>query len=164
MGLQRIRPGDSRQRRIPLCERATATKPGASHRAGPEPEPQSRSEKYLQECGDIRQHSTGTVPGVLRWASGKRKEAGDGASHPGTEDRRDHFDDLEERSVFRRQRVTSASSLSVSGRELVPSFWVVGSPVLETLGSRGVSDRWSDPVCFGTESPFSRYAPSENQK
>jgi len=26
---------------------------------------------------------------------------------------------------------------------------VVGS-VLETLGSRGVSDRWSDPVCFGT--------------
>jgi hypothetical protein len=40
---------------------------------------------------------------------------------------------------------------------------VVGS-VLETLGSRGVSDRWSDPVCFGTESPFSRYAPSENQK
>jgi hypothetical protein len=28
---------------------------------------------------------------------------------------------LEERSVFRRQRVTSASSLSVSGRELVLS-------------------------------------------
>ncbi len=26
---------------------------------------------------------------------------------------------------------------------------MVGS-VLETLGSRGVSDRWSDPVCFGT--------------
>ena len=48
-------------------------------------------------------------------------ETGDGASHPGTEDCRDHFDDLEERSVFRRQRVTSASSLSVSGRELVPS-------------------------------------------
>jgi hypothetical protein len=40
---------------------------------------------------------------------------------------------------------------------------VVGS-VLETLGSRGVSDRWSDPVCSGTESPLSRYAPSENQK
>src|SRR4029077_1839290 len=155
---------DSRQRRIPLCERAPATKPGASHRAGPEPEPQSRSEKYLQECRDICQHSTGTVPGVLRWASGQREEADDGASHPGTEDRIDHFDDLEERSVLRRQRITSASSLSVSGRELVPSSWVVVGSVLETLGSRGVSDRWSDPVCFGTESPLSRYAPSENQK
>ena len=39
MGLQRIRARDSRQRRIPLCERATATKPGASHRAGPERKP-----------------------------------------------------------------------------------------------------------------------------
>ena len=39
VGLQRIRTRDSRQRRIPLCERATATKPRASHRAGPEPEP-----------------------------------------------------------------------------------------------------------------------------
>ena len=42
---------------------------------------------------------------------------------------------------------------------LVPSSWVVVGSVLETLGSRGVSDRWSDPVCFGTESPFSRYTP-----
>ncbi len=121
MGLQRIRTRDSRQRRIPLCERATATKPGASHRAGPERKPQSRSEKYLQECRDIRQHSTGTVPGVLRCTSGEREETGDGTSHPGTEDCSDHFDDLEERSVLRRQRITSASSLSVSSRELVPS-------------------------------------------
>ena len=121
VGLQRIRTRDSRQWRIPLCQRATATKPGASHRAGPERKPQSRCEKYLQECGDIRQHSTGTVPGVLRWASGQGEEAGDGATPPGTEDRSDHFDDLEERSVLRRQRITSASSLSVSGRELDPS-------------------------------------------
>jgi hypothetical protein len=71
---------------------------------------------------------------------------------------------LEERSVLRRQRITSASSLSVSGRELVPSSGVVVGSVLETLGSREVSDSWSDPVCFGTESPFPRYAPSENQK
>ena len=42
--------------------------------------------------------------------------AGDGATHPGTEDCSDHVDDLEERSVLRRQRNTSASSLSVSGR------------------------------------------------
>ena len=54
-GLQRIRTRDSRQRRIPLRERATATKPGASHGAGPERKPQSRSEKYLQECRDICQ-------------------------------------------------------------------------------------------------------------
>ena len=53
--------------------------------------------------------------------------------------------------MLRRQRITSASSLSVSGRELVPSSGVVVGSVLETLGSRGVSDRWSDPVCFGTE-------------
>jgi hypothetical protein len=71
---------------------------------------------------------------------------------------------LEERSVLRRQRITSASSLSVSGKELVPSFWVVVGSVLGTLGSRGVSDSWSDPECFGTESLLSRYAPSENQK
>jgi len=38
-------------------------------------------------------HSTGTVPGVLRGASGQREEAGDGASHPGTEDYSDHFDE-----------------------------------------------------------------------
>src|SRR6202040_3008879 len=164
VGLQRIRTRDSRQRRIPLCERATATKPRASHRAGPERKLQSRCEKYLQECGDICQHSAGTVPGVLRCTSGQREEAGDGASHPGTEDRSDQFDDLEERRVLRRQRVTSASSLSVSGKKLVPSSWVVVGWVLETLGSREVSDRWSDPVCFGTESPLSRYAPSENQK
>ena len=134
-------------------------KPRASHRAGPERKPQSRSEKYLQECRDICQHSTGTVPGVLRWASGQREKAGDGASHPGTENRRDHFDHLEERSVLRRKRITSASSLSVSGRELVPSSWVVVGSVLETLGSRGVSDRWSDPVCFGTESLFCTLCP-----
>ena len=67
-------------------------------------------------------------------------------------------------ACFDAQRITSASSLSVSGRELVPSSWVVVGSVLETLGSRGVSDRWSDPVCCGTESLFSRYAPSENQK
>ena len=39
--------------------------------------------------------------------------------------------------MLRRQRITSASSLSVSGRELVPSSWVVVGSVLETLGSRG---------------------------
>jgi hypothetical protein len=31
------------------------------------------SEKYLQECRDICEHSTGTVPGVLRCTSGERR-------------------------------------------------------------------------------------------
>ena len=61
--------------------------------------------------------------------------------------------------MLRRQRITSASSLSVSGRELVPSSWVVVGSVLETLGSRGVSDWWLDPVCFGTESLFCTLCP-----
>ncbi len=36
--------------------------------------------------------------------------------------------------------------------------------VLEMLGSRGVSVNEIGPVCLGTESPITRYAPSENQK
>ena len=38
------------------------------------------------------------------------------------------------------------------------------SRVLETLGARGVSVNEIGPVCFGTESPISRYALSDNQK
>jgi hypothetical protein len=36
--------------------------------------------------------------------------------------------------------------------------------VLEMLGSRGVSVNEIGPVCFGTESPITRYALSDNQK
>lgn len=39
-----------------------------------------------------------------------------------------------------------------------------GAIALETLGSRGVSVNEVGPVCFGTESLISRYAPSDNQK
>jgi hypothetical protein len=46
-----------------------------------------------------------------------------------------------------------------AGRELGPSSGVVVGSVLETLGSRGVSDSWSDPVCFGTESLFCTLCP-----
>jgi hypothetical protein len=35
--------------------------------------------------------------------------------------------------------------------------------VLKMLGSRGVSVEIG-PVCLGSESPISRYAPSDNQK
>jgi hypothetical protein len=36
VGLQWFRAGDPRQRRVPLCQRETATKPGAHDRAWPE--------------------------------------------------------------------------------------------------------------------------------
>src|SRR5271154_4559990 len=36
VGLQWVRAGDPRQRRVPLCQRETATKPGAHDRARPE--------------------------------------------------------------------------------------------------------------------------------
>jgi len=55
--------------------------------------------------------------------------------------------------VLRRQRITSASSLSVSGKELVPSPVMIGWWSVRFLRRSvrwGVSDRWSDPVCFGT--------------
>jgi len=41
---------------------------------------------------------------------------------------------------------------------------VVVSRVLKMLGSRGVSVNEIGPVCFGTESPISPYALSDNQK
>ena len=43
-------------------------------------------------------------------------------------------------------------------------FLVVVGRVLETLGSREVSVKTIGPVCFGTESLITRYAPSDNQK
>ena len=41
---------------------------------------------------------------------------------------------------------------------------VVVGRVLEMLGSRGVSVNEIGPACFGTESPITRYALSDNQK
>jgi hypothetical protein len=66
--------------------------------------------------------------------------------------------------IVRRQRITSASILSVSGRKLVPSSWVVVGSVLETLGSRGVSDWWLDLCASAPSHCSARYAPSESQK
>ena len=97
----------------------------------------------------------------------QRDTADDGPSYPGTEDCRNHFNHVEERSEFRPQTVASASSLNVSGEEGFPSLGfspVVVGRVLEMLGSRGVSVDEIGPVCFGTESPISRYALSDNQK
>jgi len=45
----------------------------------------------------------------------------------------------------------------------VLSALVIGR-VLEMLGSRRVSVNEIGPVCLGTESHITRYAPSDNQK
>jgi transposase len=55
---------------------------------------------------------------------------GDGSSHLGAEDCRDHSDRLEERSKFRRQ-LFKTSSLSASDRESVPSW---GSSLAVAVG------------------------------
>jgi len=57
--------------------------------------------------------------------------------------------------------------LSISGEEGFPSLGfspVVVGRVLEMLGSRGVSVNEIGRACFGTESPITRYALSDNQK
>ena len=71
------------------------------------------------------------------------------------------------RSQLRSPKLAPASSLSLSGEEGFPSlgFSPVGvGRVLEMLGSRAVSVNEIGPACFGTESPITRYAPSDNQK
>jgi hypothetical protein len=77
------------------------------------------------------------------------------------------FNHVEERSEFRPQTVAATSSLSIA--EEAPSIrrvplLVVGR-FLEMLGSREVSVNEIWPLrALGTESPISRYAPSDNQK
>ena len=90
--------------------------------------------------------SASTRPGplqrLLSGSGGERDAADDGPSYSGTEDCRNHFNHVEERSEFRPQTVASASSLSLSGEQAFPSRGfspVVGGRVLEMLGSRGVS-------------------------
>ena len=67
-----------------------------------QPQPQSRSEKYLQGCGHPGFYHPGACAGFLCRYGGSRNEAGDGASDAGSENCRDHFVGLEERSSFRR--------------------------------------------------------------
>jgi transposase len=75
---------------------------------------------------------------ISTWAFSRKDAAHHGPPHSGQEDRRHYFNHLEERGGLRRQRVRSASSLSISGKSvpsLVCSPVVVGR-VLETLDSR----------------------------
>ena len=105
----------------------------SSHSRIPRPQrqSQSRSEKYLQGCGD---------PGrcrpwkrVLCRSGCQGDETTDGTPNPGTQDRGDYFERLEERSRFRRRTSKTTSSLSVCG-ESIPGF--ISSESFRRSGSR----------------------------
>ena len=99
-------------------------------------QPQSRSEKYLQGCGDPGRCRPRTVSRVLRRFSSQRDEANDGASHPGAQDRGHHFDRLEERSSFRRRTSETTSSLSVCGESIPDSSRAMAGWFSRRSGSR----------------------------
>jgi hypothetical protein len=86
----------------------------------------------------------------------------------GPENGRDQFNHWEERSGFRPQTVAAASSLSLSGEAAFPSLGILSGGWLVGFWRRSVRGRVSvheiGPECFGTESLFTRYAPSDNQK
>ena len=86
------------QCRSPVCRGATRAIEEAGIGAGTRPSPQSRSQGFVQKCGDPGLHRERSIPGILRGSGGERDEARDGASHSGAEDCRDHVDRLEERS------------------------------------------------------------------
>jgi hypothetical protein len=100
--------------------------------------PQPRSEKYLQGCSHSGRRCRRTFPGVLRGFACQRNATTDGASHLGAQNRRHHFDRLEERSALRHRTSETTSSLSVWLRTLHPwdasltvvrrflSFWFGG--------------------------------------
>ncbi|MBZ5572108.1 MAG: transposase [Acidobacteriia bacterium] len=84
-----------------------------------------RPEESLQKCCAIGQRSAWTTLRFLCCSSGEGDTADDGPSYPGTENGRDHFNHLEERSGFRPQTIASASSLSLSGEAAFPSLGIV---------------------------------------
>ena len=121
----------------------------------------------FQKCRHLCQHTPWSSARLLCSPAGEGDAADDGASDTRTQDRHDHPNDVEERSGFRATKLVPASSLSISGEEGFPSLGfspVVVGRVLEMLGSRGVSVNEIGPACFGTESPITRYALSDNQK
>ena len=138
LGLQRSGFEDFHQRRIPRSARTAQTLQEAAGDPRAQRQSQSRSEKYLQGCGDQSRCRSRTVPGVLRRAGCQRDETADGAPHPGAEDCGNHFAGLEERSAFRRRTSETTSSLSVC-REPYPSLdssQAVACRFLRRSGSR----------------------------
>src|SRR6202521_6124377 len=90
-----------------------------------EPKLQSRSEEFIQGCGDHRLDQAQSVARVLRGPAGQGDAGGDGAPDLGSENCHDRVDRMEERSVLRRPISETTNSLSVSDR-VCPSldfFW-----------------------------------------
>src|SRR4029077_20225421 len=122
------------------------------------------------ECSEHGQLPGGSVPRFLPGLAHQRHGAGDGSHHLGAKDSGDHSHRLEERSTFRRGTTETASSLSVSDKESVPSLGdhplaVASRVLLETLGSReSIYSEVRRFVCFGTLSPLQPYAPSLTQE
>jgi len=78
--------------------------------------------KDFRPCGEHGQQPRGSVPRFLPGLAHQRHGAGDGSPHLGAKDSGDHSRRLEERSTFRRGTTETASSLSVSDQESVPSL------------------------------------------
>jgi len=76
--------------------------------------PQSRSEESLQKCCHLGQHTSWSPALLFCSPSGERDSANHGSSHLGSEDGRDQFNHLEERSRVRSPTITATSSLSIS--------------------------------------------------
>src|SRR5450759_853031 len=125
------------QRGIPNRGRPTETSQEIPGHSRAQRQPQSRSEKYLQGCGDPGRCCSRTVSGVPRRFSSPGDEANDGAPHSGAQDRGHHFDRLEERSWFRRRTSETASSLSVCGESIPRFISGDGLLVLQTLWFEG---------------------------
>jgi len=117
MGLQRFRSRDPRQRGVPFGARQTATQPRAHDGTRSERQPQSRSEKSLQKCCGVGQHPSWPAARLLCGSGGERDAADHGPSYLGSEDSRDQFNHLEERSGVRHPTITSTSSLSISEQQ-----------------------------------------------
>ena len=127
----------------------------------------SRSEKSLEGGGHLRHRTPRAAAGFLCCPGGEGDADQHGSSHPGTQDCRHHFNHVEERSEFRSQTVAATSSLSIA--EEAPSIRRVpsasGPSVSRDARFRGkYQSMRSGPVCIRTESPITRYAPSDNQK
>ena len=78
--------------------------------------------KDFRPCGEYGQQPGGSVLRLLPRLAHQRHEASNGSPHLGTKDCSDHSNPVEEGSTFRRGTIETASSLSVSDQESVPSL------------------------------------------
>src|SRR5215469_651587 len=125
LGLLWLGTPDLHQRGIPLRRWPTETIEKDPGHPRVEPQPQSRFEKYLQGCGHTSGCHRWTLAEFLRSLRRSRNEAAFGTTHLGAQDRRHHFDRLEEGGTFRRRTSETTSSLSVCGELSLPDSFLV---------------------------------------